>query len=195
MTADPDTDRPLTSIIDRVAEITREGPVSLDRVVGAFEQAGFAAMLIVPAAAVVTPLSGIPLFSSLCGLTIFLIAAQWLLKRDRVWLPAWLGRQSLEGDKIRLAMDKLRPAARWLDDHSRKRARFLFRQPLRALLPVTCLMFGALMPLLELVPFSSSLLGAAVCLIAFSLQTRDGLYALNALLPVAAVAFALTALL
>lgn len=195
MTADPDTDRPLTSIIDRVAEITREGPVSLDRVVGAFEQAGFAAMLIVPAAAVVTPLSGIPLFSSLCGLTIFLIAAQWLLKRDRVWLPAWLGRQSLEGDKIRLAMDKLRPAARWLDDHSRKRARFLFRQPLRALLPVACLMFGALMPLLELVPFSSSLLGAAVCLIAFSLLTRDGLFALIALLPVVAVAFALTALL
>ena len=92
MTADPDLDRPLTSIVDRVGDITKEGQVSLDRVVGAFEKTGFATMLIVPAAAVVTPLSGIPLFSSLCGVTICLIAAQWLMKRDRVWLPHWLGQ-------------------------------------------------------------------------------------------------------
>lgn len=195
MTADPGTDRPLTAIVDRVENITKEGTVSLDRVVGAFEQTGFAAMLIVPAAAVVTPLSGIPLFSSLCGLTIFLIAAQWLMKRDRIWLPHWLGQQSLEGNKVRVALNKLRPAARWLDDHSRARARFLFRQPLRVLLPLACLLFGVLMPFLELVPFSSSLLGASVCLIAFSLLTRDGLFALAALLPLAAVAWALIALL
>ena len=194
MTADPDLDRPLTSIVDRVGDITKEGQVSLDRVVGAFEKTGFATMLIVPAAAVVTPLSGIPLFSSLCGVTICLIAAQWLMKRDRVWLPHWLGQQSLEGDKVRVAMNKLRPAARWLDKHSRPRARFLFRQPLRALLPLSCLLFGALMPFLELVPFSSSLLGASVCLIAFSLLTRDGLFALAALLPLAIVVWALTAL-
>lgn len=194
MTADPDLDRPLTSIVDKVGDITKEGQVSLDRVVGAFEKTGFATMLIVPAAAVVTPLSGIPLFSSLCGVTICLIAAQWLMKRDRVWLPHWLGQQSLEGDKVRVAMNKLRPAARWLDKHSRARARFLFRQPLRALLPLSCLLFGALMPFLELVPFSSSLLGASVCLIAFSLLTRDGLFALAALLPLAIVVWALTAL-
>jgi hypothetical protein len=194
MTADPDLDRPLTSIVDRVGDITKEGQVSLDRVVGAFEKTGFATMLIVPAAAVVTPLSGIPLFSSLCGVTICLIAAQWLMKRDRVWLPHWLGQQSLEGDKVRVAMNKLRPAARWLDKYSRARARFLFRQPLRALLPLSCLLFGALMPFLELVPFSSSLLGASVCLIAFSLLTRDGFFALAALLPLAIVVWALTAL-
>lgn len=194
MTVDPDLDRPLTSIVDRVGDITKEGQVSLDRVVGAFEKTGFATMLIVPAAAVVTPLSGIPLFSSLCGVTICLIAAQWLMKRDRVWLPHWLGQQSLEGDKVRVAMNKLRPAARWFDKHSRARARFLFRQPLRALLPLSCLLFGALMPFLELVPFSSSLLGASVCLIAFSLLTRDGLFALAALLPLAIVVWALTAL-
>ena len=36
MTADPDLDRPLTSIVDRVGDITKEGQVSLDRVVGAW---------------------------------------------------------------------------------------------------------------------------------------------------------------
>jgi hypothetical protein len=185
----------LTTIVDRIAEISGEGSVSLERVIGAFEKAGFATLLFIPAAAVVTPLSGIPLFSSVCGLTICLIAMQWLLDRDRVWLPRWLRRRSLEGQKVRKAMMKLRPAARWLDRHSKKRVQFLFRQPLRLLLPLACLSFGAAMPLLEFVPFSSSLLGAAICLIAFSLMTRDGFYALAALAPVAVAGWLLVALL
>jgi len=185
----------LTAIVDSVVDISREGSVSLDGVIGACERAGFATLIFVPAAAVVTPLSGIPLFSSFCGLTICLIAVQWLMNRDRVWLPAWLGRRSLEGKKVRAAMKKVRPAACWLDEHSRKRVSFLFHRPLRILLPLACLLFGAAMPLLEFVPFSSSLLGAAICLIAFSLMTRDGLYALAALLPVAVIFWALVAVL
>lgn len=193
--AAPQSGSSLTAIVDSIADISREGSVSLDRVVGAFERTGFATLLFVPAAAVVTPLSGIPLFSSFCGLTICLIAVQWLMHRNRVWLPAWLGRRSLEGKKVRAAMKKLRPAARWLDRHSRKRISFLFHRPLRILLPLACLLFGAAMPLLEFVPFSSSLLGAAICLIAFSLMTRDGLYALTALAPIAVTAWVLVAIL
>lgn len=177
----------LTAIVDRTREIARDDDVTLGRVIGSFEQTGFAALTLVPALAVVTPLSGIPLFSSVCGLVIALISAQWLLGRKNLWLPEWLYRRSVGGRPVREAMARVRPVALWLDGHSKKRARFLFRQPLRPLLPLSCMMFGALMPLLELVPFSSSFLGAAVCLIAFSLMTRDGIYALVAFLPVAAV--------
>jgi hypothetical protein len=182
-----DSDEPtLTAIVERTISLADDRQVTVDRVVGSVEKTGFAALMLVPAIAVVTPLSGIPLFSSFCGVTITLIAAQWLLGRDHIWLPGWLRRRGLDGGTVRTAMAKIKPLALWLDNHSKRRARFLFRGPLRQLLPLVCLLFGTLMPVLELVPFSSSFLGAAVCLIAFSLMTRDGLYALAALLPVAA---------
>ncbi|MEM5583749.1 exopolysaccharide biosynthesis protein [Roseibium sp. AS2] len=184
----------LTDLIDRTVDVAWRDTLRLGRVVDTFEQTGFAALIMIPAAAVVTPLSGIPLFSSLCGLTIALFSVQWLIGRDQVWLPQWLGRRSLAGSKVREAMTRLRPAAAWLDDHSHTRVRFLFHRPFRFLLPLSCALFGAFMPLLELVPFSSSLLGGAVCLIAFSRMTRDGLYALIAILPVGAAVWAVYAL-
>jgi hypothetical protein len=39
------------------------------------------------------------------------------------------------------------------------------------------------MPFLELLPFSSSLLGVAICLLGLSMITRDGVLALIALAP------------
>lgn len=185
----------LTAIVEKTIALAGRRRLSLDRVVGAFEQTGFAALMLVPALAVVTPLSGIPLFSSVCGLTIALVAAQWLFGRDSLWLPAWLRRRKLDGATVQKAMNSVLPLARWLDRHSRKRARFVFRQPLRLFLPATCLAFGMLMPVLELVPFSSSLLGAATCLVAFSVMTRDGLLALAALVPAGAVLWAVLTLL
>lgn len=185
----------LTAIVEKTIALAGRRRLSLDRVVGTFEQTGFAALMLVPALAVVTPLSGIPLFSSLCGLTIALVAAQWLFGRVSLWLPAWLRRRKLDGATVQKAMNSVLPLARWLDRHSRKRARFVFRQPLRLLLPATCLAFGMLMPILELVPFSSSFLGAATCLVAFSVMTRDGLLALAALVPAGAVLWAVLTLL
>lgn len=184
----------LTAVVNRATGLAESEDVTLEQVVGAFEQTGFAALVIVPAAAVVTPLSGIPLFSSVCGLTIALIAVQWLVGRKQVWLPSWLQRQSLKGQRIHRAMTRIKPLAHWLDSHSNERLRLLFHPPFRMLLPFACLILGALMPLLELVPFSSSLLGAAICLIAFSRLTRDGLYALLALLPVGGALWGVTAL-
>lgn len=173
----------LSGLLDRAAQTARGDELRLERFLGAFEDAGFAALVFVPAAAVVTPLSGIPLFSSICGLTIALLSAQWLVGRRQPWLPRFLARRKIPGDKARKAIDGLRPAAAWLDRHARTRGQILFRRPQRSLLPLACLVFGLSMPPLELVPFSSSLLGAATCLVAFSRMTRDGLYALIALLP------------
>jgi len=185
----------LTAVVNRTIGLAEsQEDVSLGQVIGSFEQTGFAALVIVPATAVVTPLSGIPLFSSVCGLTIALLAIQWLVGRKQVWLPGWLQRRSLKGVTIYRAMMRIKPLAHWLDSHSNERLRLLFRRPFRMLLPLACLILGTLMPLLELVPFSSSLLGAAICLIAFSRLTRDGIYALLAMLPVGGALWGVTAL-
>jgi hypothetical protein len=39
-----------------------------------------------------------------------------------------------------------------------------------------CVLSGLMMPFLEFVPFSSSLVGAAVALLAFGMLARDGLF-------------------
>ncbi|GAB4516929.1 MAG: exopolysaccharide biosynthesis protein [Roseibium sp.] len=194
MTADAAEDVSLAGLVDKAVELAGTGDLRLGRLVGAFEQTGFAALVFIPAAALVTPLSGIPLFSSICGLTILLLSAQWLAGRSNVWLPGWLARRRIAGEKVRSAMSGLRPVAAWLDRHSRTRARFLFRTPFRFALPLACVLFGAAIPFLEVIPFTSSLLGAVVCLIAFARMTRDGLYALLAFIPLAVALWALSAL-
>lgn len=75
------------------------------------------------------------------------------------------------------ALLKMRKAADWLDDHARRRMLFMVRGPMRKLLELMCILCGAVMPFLEIVPFSSSILGLAVMMISTALLTRDGLFA------------------
>jgi len=185
----------LSDVMDRAADVARRDQVTVDNILDAFGHASFIPLLLVPALLVVTPLSGIPAFSSFCGILIFLISVQWLAGRDHLWLPQWIMRRKISGERLRDGLDKIRPWTARLDRHTRERFGFLFHRPFRFIPPLACTVFGALMPLLELVPFSSSLLGAAVVLLSFSMLTRDGLYALVALVPVGAVVWAITAVL
>ena len=66
----------------------------------------------------------------------------------------------------------------WLDAHTGKRLSVLVRPPMDRLLHLACVLCGIAMPVLELVPFTSSILGAAVVLLAMTLLVRDGLLAL-----------------
>ena len=185
--------RSLTQIVDRTVREAGRDQVSVANVLDAFGHASFVPLLLVPALAVVTPLSGIPAFSSFSGILIFLISVQWLVGRKHVWLPQWVSRRHVAGDRLADAMKKIRPWAARIDRRTKPRLRFLFHRPFRFLPPLACTLFGAAMPFLELVPFSSSFLGAAVVLLSLSMLTRDGLFALLALVPVGAVAWTLIA--
>jgi hypothetical protein len=64
---------------------------------------------------------------------------------------------------------------------------------MRKWIQAMCLICGLSMPFLELVPFSSSILGMAVLFFATSLITRDGLFVLFGVLTMgAALAVPLT---
>lgn len=167
---------PVTNVLDRLDSLTDAEHVTLTRMVQAFGDASFVPALMVPALLVVSPLSGIPLFSSLCGLTIALISAQMLARRSHLWVPGVLGRRRVAGARLAKAVKALRGPAGWLDRHTGARLRLLFRAPLSLLPPVMAMVCGVAMPFLELVPFSSSILGTAVLLIAVGLLSRDGVW-------------------
>ncbi|MGR3377416.1 exopolysaccharide biosynthesis protein [Salipiger abyssi] len=173
-----DRPRPVGEIVDRLQLAVDRERVPLRALLEVFGESSFLPALMVPALLVVSPLSGIPLFSTICGLSIAFISAQMLISRSHLWLPDILLRQQMDGATAQTALGKLRYVSDWIDAHSKRRFRMLTSAPFRKWLQLLCFLCGAVMPFLELVPFSSSLLGGAVLLMATALLARDGLFAL-----------------
>lgn len=166
----------LAAIVDRVIEATYKEQVDINDLVQSIGHASFTPLLLFPAIAVATPLSGIPLFSSLMGVLIFLVAVQMLFRRDQLWLPQWLLRRKTNSSRVRSVFQRLRPALEWLDTHTYARLAAFVHRPLIFISQILCVLSGLMMPFLEFVPFSSSLIGSAVALLAFGMLARDGLF-------------------
>lgn len=179
VTADtPQDPHGLVEIIDRVMTLAEADRVSMQDVIEGFGSASFLPFLLIPALIVVSPLSGIPLLSSTLGLTIALIAAQMLVNRDHLWLPGFITRREIAGERLRANLRRLHRAAEWIDRHSRRRLSWLVTPPASVLPRMLCVVCGGLMPFLELVPFSSSILATAVVLFSVGFLARDGVFAL-----------------
>lgn len=182
-TSDPDSlendNRPVRAIIARLEQGAQADEVTLKNLLEACGMASFAPAIMVPALLVISPLSGVPLFSSFCGIIIAFIAAQMLLQRDHLYIPDIVTRQSVSGDKVRAGLVKMRRMADFLDRHTHEgRLGRIVRRRGKLLPQALCLVAGAVMPLLEIIPFSSSIIGTAVLCHAVALLTRDGVFVL-----------------
>ena len=165
----------LSDIVDQVRDLASAECLSLHDVLETIGDASFGPILLLPALAVATPLSGIPLFSSLMGIVILLVALQMLLRRQHLWLPDWVLQRQVKGQVVHKAFGYLRPVAAWSDAHTHHRAQWLLRPPFVVVPQLLCVLSGVMMPMLEVVPFSSSALGTGVALLALGMMTRDGL--------------------
>ena len=172
------TKKPVRDVIDKLDELSGHEELTVGKMLDAFGRTSFLPVMMVPAVLVVSPLSGIPLFSSICGLTIALVAVQMLFMRDHIWLPAFVQRRTVKGERLHNAMAKLERLANWIDRISRRRWSALVVPPGNRLPQIVCLVAGLMMPFLELVPFSSSILGLCVLCCGAGLLARDGLFVL-----------------
>jgi len=179
----------LPEIIDRVIATAEAEVVDLEAMIAAFGRASFTPILLLPALAVATPLSGIPLFSSLMGIMIALVSFQMLLRRRSLWLPQWVLRRQVKGDLVRRAFARIRPVTVWIDRHTAERFGAFVSVPFVFVPQALCFVSGLIMPLLEFVPFSSSTLGVGISLLALGMLTRDGVLTLIGLLPYGGVAW------
>lgn len=168
----------LVGIVDRIVAATHSEQVGVDDLVRAVGHASFTPVLLIPAIAVASPLSGIPLFSATMGMLIFLVSFQMLLRREQLWLPGWLLRRKTNGARVRSVFVRLRPVMVWLDARTYARLTPFVHRPLIFIPQLLCVLSGLVMPFLEFVPFSSSLVGGAVALLAFGMLARDGLFVL-----------------
>ncbi|WP_298860210.1 exopolysaccharide biosynthesis protein [uncultured Sulfitobacter sp.] len=173
----------LMSMLKRIEEAGNDGPITVHEIVHLIGKVSFAPLLIVPAIALVSPLSGIPLFSSTMGMIIFLVSIQMLLRRNHLWLPQWILRLEAKRSLVRIAFEKVHPVAGWLDRRTQTRLIAITRQPFVIIPQTLCVVSGLFLPLLELVPFSSSLIGLSVALLGLGMFARDGVILVLAIVP------------
>ncbi len=165
------------------------------RSVGALvETAGarsFGPLLLLAELIVVSPISGIPGVPTVVGVVVALVSVQMLRGRRHFRLPGWIARRRVPGDKLRTAIAWTRRPARFADHLLRPRLLVLTDGIALYAVSLLCLGIAGVMPLLELVPFSASLAGAALAALGVALTLRDGLFGLVALLVIGGAALAL----
>ena len=181
------TDHKLGDLIARLRETTGQDMVSIADIMVAIGGRGIIPFLIVPALLTMSPLSGVPGFSATAGIIIALVSIYMLMNRDSISLPGAIERRTVAGARLEKALARVQPFVDWIDRHTRPRWRFLFTPPIIWVPQGLCLASGLVMPFLEFIPFTSSIVATGVFLLALSLLVRDGRLFIIALLPYAAV--------
>lgn len=172
--------------IHRAAAVTR-GQITVREVFEAVGVRSFSPMLTMVGLLIASPLSGIPGFPTICSIIVLLVSIQLLMGRKHIWLPQVLFARSIPADKLSRAIDWLTPIARFVDRYITARLTLLVAGPARFLIAIICVFLAVMMPLMELIPFSSSLAGIALCAFGLSLLAYDGVLSLVAYLMTGAV--------
>jgi|JI8StandDraft_2_1071088.scaffolds.fasta_scaffold06191_2 hypothetical protein len=180
---DPTPHPPGGSIVDllarlRIAGLAREsgGKVALRDIVTTLGETSFAALVLVFALLLVSPLSAIPLATTVFCLTIAAVVVQMVLGRRHVWLPGFLLDRQLPVVRLLAALAWLDKPARWLERCLRARLGLLVEPPLGRLPKLVVLSATLCSPMLEVIPGSGTSLGAAITLFGGGLLARDGLF-------------------
>lgn len=165
----------IRSILFKVGEGLSGKTTSIGDVVGSLEGVSFSAVLLLLAIVIVSPLSGIPVLPSICGIAIALMSAQMIVQRRHIWLPNWVMKRHVPTARVRRSLALMERPAKVLDRVTRRRLEFVLTPPLSVLPKLICMACGLAMPILELVPFTSSILGVVVSILALAMIAGDGL--------------------
>lgn len=171
----------LEEMLDRIGESSdEEGRVTLGSIVESVGGRSFGPLLLLVGLIMTSPLSGMPGLPTTMGILVVLIAGQILFGKDHFWLPRWVLKRSFEQRKISKVVGWLRPPARFVDRWLRPRLPAFVKGWRIHLISFFCVAIGAVMPVMELVPFSAHAAGLALTAFGLALIARDGLLALIA---------------
>ena len=138
----------------------------------------FAPLLMLTGTLLVSPLSGIPLFPTTMALVVLLVSVQMLVGRRHFWLPSWLLTRALRRQSLLRGIDWLQRPCAIIDRYLQPRFTYLVGRSSQAFIALLCLLIVVMMPVMELIPFSSSIAGIALCAFGLALVALDGLMVL-----------------
>lgn len=142
------------------------------------EKRGFGPMLALPSFIACTPIGAIPGVPSITGVTILLISLQILLGQRHPWLPEKVMELQCDADQLRSIVEKVKPYAVRIDRFLVPRCFFMRQTVFRSLIALNCMLCGAVMMPLELIPFMGLIPAFAVLIMAIGMATDDGAVAL-----------------
>ncbi len=170
----------LEELLDQIDEARDgEASVSLDQILDAVGRRSFGPLLVVAGLIVLAPVIGdIPGMSTIMGVFVAMVAVQIVLGRDHVWLPQWMLQRSVQSSRLAKPISWLRKPARWIDGLTRPRLQALVGGMASRVVAGICLGVAAVMPLMEVVPFSANAAGLVLVVFGLALIASDGLMAL-----------------
>lgn len=166
----------LSEVLSAIRKAAKNESLSVRDVLMEIGDRSFATALLVPALILVSPVSGIPGTPTIGALIVILIVAQWIFGRDHLWLPGFIMERRVKSDRMRRALAWFDRPAAFIDRHTYPRFVMLTTGPLAVIPLLTVLAIAATWPLLELLPFVTTIGAFAVSLFAFGLMTKDGAY-------------------
>jgi hypothetical protein len=172
----------LTQLLDRIDQAAQAGDrVTLGAVMEEVGPRSFGPLLLVAGLAALAPVIGdIPGIPTIIGIFVLLIAVQLLFGRKHFWLPRWLLKRSVASAKLRKALTWMRRPAQFIDRLLRPRITIFTHGAAIYVIAAACLVIAAAMPVIEVVPFSANLAGAALAAFGLAMIAGDGLVALLA---------------
>lgn len=158
-----------------------EGRVQLAAILETLGTQSFGSFLLLAGLVVLLPLIGdIPGVPTLVALVVALVAVQLLMGRDQFWLPQFILKRSVDNGKLHRVLQRAGRYAQRLDRLVKPRLSVFVEDAGRYSIALCSLLIAAMLPPMELVPFSANLAGAALTAFGLALIAKDGLFALIA---------------
>lgn len=188
MSEEPQSVEEAVEAIEAVAE--KHDKVCIGDILDEFGRRSFGPFLMIFALIELTPVGGIPGVPTFLALLCAFIAVQMLMGSDHVWIPKWIEKRSVAGDKLGKSAEKLEGLAERLDKWFHGRMKALTQPVWQKLAAVMIIILCITVPPLELLPFASSAPMLTIAAFGLALTVRDGLLMLIALImSVAALTF------
>lgn len=168
----------LVALLGRIRDEARHENFSLGDLLNIVGRQSFAAVLMMIGLLIVSPLSGIPGLPAVMAVIVILISVQAIVGRSSLWLPGWMTRRSVRTDRLVKAITMVERPTRWIDSHRSGRLSLLTFWPLSSFGYLVIIAVAMTWPPLALVPFSATLTGFGLVLVAAGLMVRDGVFIL-----------------
>lgn len=167
------------ALLDQVESVSENSEkISLGMVLDAVGEHSFAPLLLITGLIMLAPgpadIPGVPV---ILGLFVIGIAIQPLMRHEHIWVPRWMEKREISSRRAKKMVGWLRRPAGWIDHVIKQRYTWLVDHAGVSVIAVACILIAASTPVLEFVPFSANLAGAAITAFGLALLARDGLLA------------------
>lgn len=168
--------RRLGDILDALEQSDSRSHVTIGEILAELGTRSFAPIILIPALALVSPLSGIFGLPTIGAVFIFIITVQKLVGRAHVWVPQVIKRRRIATPRVNRAVSWLRRPCRWIDAHSHRRLSLLTSRPANVITLLTIIGITLVIPFLEVLPMVTSVAATAISFFAIAMLSRDGIF-------------------